>query len=557
MVRIDGVRAEIETKTLLAVFDGGILTELVDKGTGRVLIRTSAAAAPPPLELVFSGGEASALTGAPGDLVTCRAVGPATAEFRFEGWNGDGILLVTEDRGTGEIVVEPSGYSSRTGLRSCRWNVTGISPALELAAPFYQGVKLPLDSRFIAGTRWEWPHSWEAGIVILQGRDGGFRVSCIDDRYRYKTLTIGAGQPPVLGFETEAYGPLTDVRGAGGLPWRIAPHTGDWTVPAAEYRDRLIRTFGVEPTARPGWIADVRLALSWCPTDPGILDALAERIDPRTVLLHIPNWRSDPYDENYPTFEPSDAGKAFIAKARKMGFRAMPHGNSIDMDPTHPSYRYLRDFEYRHPESKRIQGWTWTGSGILPVQESNAARLRHRDKKTMVKIHPGLAMWRSILAENLGNAIRELDLEALFIDVTLNTWNLHNCLVENVTPTEGMRKLTRHLAAVRDGIAIGGEGRNEITSLDQSFAQVHLFKSHHASMDGLASLTGIPLDEYLFGGFCRSFGYSRLGGADADQEVRMRLHEIQGAIPTITVGSAKEIIDPNPVVDTLISTAVG
>ena len=61
-----------------------------------------------------------------------------------------------------------------------------------------------------------------------------------------------------------------------------------------------------------------------------------------------------------------------------MGFRAMPHMNAIDMDPTHPTYTTLRDFQYREVESRRLQGWTWADGMVKPLQESNAARLRHR-----------------------------------------------------------------------------------------------------------------------------------------------------------------------------------
>ena len=63
-------------------------------------------------------------------------------------------------------------------------------------------------------------------------------------------------------------------------------------------------------------------------------------------------------------------------------------------------------------------------------------------------------------------AVEELSLDVLFLDVTLNTWNLHNCLVENLTPTEGMRRLTAEIASLKPGLAIGGEGRNEITALN-------------------------------------------------------------------------------------------
>jgi hypothetical protein len=48
----------------------------------------------------------------------------------------------------------------------------------------------------------------------------------------------------------------------------------------------------------------------------------------------------------------------------------------------------------------------------------------------MVKVHPGLGLWRSILGESLAEASRELALETACIDVTLTTGNLHSFLSE-------------------------------------------------------------------------------------------------------------------------------
>jgi len=48
--------------------------------------------------------------------------------------------------------------------------------------------------------------------------------------------------------------------------------------------------------------------------------------------------------------------------------------------------------------------------------------------------------------------------------VTLNTYNLHNCLVEGMTPSEGMNRLLRRVAALEGGLAVGGEGLNESLS---------------------------------------------------------------------------------------------
>jgi hypothetical protein len=332
-------------------------------------------------------------------------------------------------------------------------------------------------------------------------------------------------------------------------------YKGDWQTPAALYRDWLAHTYQPERTPRPDWLNDLRFAISWCPCDPAILDVLAKRLNPRTVLLHIPNWRTDGYDQNYPTFVASEQGRAFVEKAQAMGFRAMPHMNAIDMDPTHPTYTYLRDFQYREVESKRLQGWTWADGHVKPLQESNAARLRHQDKNTMVKIHPGLSMWRSLLTENVRKAAEALTLQLAFLDVTLCTWNLHNCLVENMTPTEGMQRLIAEVTGIGGGLFVGGEGRNETTMVGQCFSQVHLFRSSGRSIDGLERTGDCPVNEFLFGRWSRSFGYSSLGGHTPDEHMRMRLHVSLGTMPTVTIGSAAEIEQPNPAVEEMLKLA--
>lgn len=278
-------------------------------------------------------------------------------------------------------------------------------------------------------------------------------------------------------------------------------------------------------------------------------------LPPRRVLLHYPDWRTLPYDEGYPTFEPSDAAKAFAARARAMGFHLMPHFNSVDMDPSHPVYARVRDFEYRDVETKRVQGWAWHEERSIGVPESSTARLRNRDKKVMVKIHPGLGLWRSILGAAVQDAARALDLETVFLDVTLVSQNLHNCFVEGLTSSEGMLRLVDHVAGLGAGLVVGGEGRNEVTAQGLSFAQAHLFRSWQENAEGLERAGGCPLGELLFGRLCRTIGYSALSGRDEKQTLRLRVHESLGAIPTITVDSAAEIRQPNAVVRRLLEKA--
>lgn len=556
MVTVEKDRINVETSTLTGTIEHGFLTSLRSKLDGEEYVRhgdTSGSA----LQLVYAGQGKVDVVGSPAATITGHPLSPRAAQLRFSGWHADGVLTVSEDPETGDLLVEPSAYSSRPGVLSCRWLLPGVREDLELVAPFFQGVKLPLKDPLLE-RRWFWPQLWEAGLAILQGRDGGFWVHCRDDRYRYKALDIAGGQ---MALETEAYGPAGPSLGAGGLVWRINVYQGDWHVPAATYRDWLWQAYGLaaEEQRRKPWMHDVRFALSWYHGDPAILDALARRLDPATVLIHFSQWRTDPYDQNYPTYEPSEGARAVFAKAREMGFHIMPHCNSVDMDPTHPVYPYVRDFQYRDVHTRSLHGWAYDreAGGVLSVPNSYHALSQNRARNVMIKVHPGLAMWRSILAEQIRGATAEVDTDAVFIDVTLCSHNLDNCLVENTTSSEGMKLLISQIAGLGDGLAVGGEGLNEVTMQGLSFAQAHLFASWSASCEGLERTGGCALNDFLFGRLCRTFGYSGLSGKTEAEELRMRMHEEHKAIPTVVVRSAEEIDSPNRAVARALDAARG
>jgi hypothetical protein len=173
----------------------------------------------------------------------------------------------------------------------------------------------------------------------------------------------------------------------------------------------------------------------------------------------------------------------------------------------------------------------------------------------MVKIHPGLAAWRSTLCDRIGEAKRQLSLREIFVDVALNSFNLHNALVEGMTSTEGMNRLLHQVGEIGDGLAVGGEGLNEVICQGLSFAQVHLFKSGQTSIEGLERTGGCPLNNFLFGKLTRSFGYSGLSGRNPGEELRARIHEEHETLATITIRSASEITNPNPAVKRALDRA--
>jgi hypothetical protein len=340
MIRLNDQTLVVETRTLSAEITRGFLTSLRAKEGGISCIQPFDPSAGSALQLVYASGEVVSFGAGKPVKIVSRLLSDDQAEVRFHGWDGDGVITIRECPQTGALLVEPSAYSSRPGVLACRWNLRGIEEGLELVAPFFQGVRLPLNDELIRDSRWAWPFQWEAGLAILQGKTGGFWVHAQDTRYRHKALKVGAAEDiRCLGFDTEACGPIDGNLAAGGLCWRVNVFQGDWQVPAREYRQWLWQAYDLQPRQdrRKAWVQDLSLAIGWCDGEPELLDALAARVDPKKILIHFSNWRTDAYDENYPSYAASDRARTFIAKGSAMGFHILPHCNSIDMDPTHPA----------------------------------------------------------------------------------------------------------------------------------------------------------------------------------------------------------------------------
>ena len=550
MITVKGNTLTVSTKTLDAVLESGVLVSLRNKDGKEYL--TGAAKETHALEIVWRGGDHRPVSDGTKTAVYSVPLSDTCAEIRFDSLNGVGVLTVTEDGENGDLLIEPEVSSARYGVLAARWTLGGYNAGMKLTAPFFQGIDMDPEDELIRGRKWIWPHRWEAGLAILHDGEGGFWVHCRDTAYRSKSLLTGEGR--TLSFDAEAWGPLDRSLSAGGLTWRVNVFEGGWQVPAAAYRDWLWEAYSLrrEEARRPAWQGDIRLALSWAPADAALLDALAKRVDPRTVLLHVPHWRVHGYDQCYPDFTPSEEFREYLKYARSLGFHVMPHANSVDMDPSMPEYKYVGDFKYRELESGSLMGWSWG----IPMPHTNKALDENRQYNVMVKIHPGLALWRAILAENIDRALAALDYgtDVVFTDVTLCSYNLDNSLVDNTTTMEGMARLIDHVSRIHGGLAVGGEGLNEITMRKLSFAQVHLF-DFNLNGEPLARTGKCDLNRFLFGRLTVPFGYSGLGGRDGDEEIRSRVHLEHGAVPTIIVGGADEIERPTPEVDRMLKLA--
>ena len=555
-ISVTGNTIKIVTTRLSATFQGPDLLELRN-AKGRVLAR-QAKKRSPSLILGFTNGEVTPLCASPRTQVRVVKLGERVVHVHVADENGDACLRLLIDE-QDRLVVEPSAHSIRRNLSSVCWRLPGLVRQMKLVAPFFQGCRQDLEHPLIAGKCWEWPHRWEAALAILQGAGGGFSVSAYDHRHQPKALRVGAGDTArSLGFETMLNGPAQDTVAVGSLQWVIDVHDGDWHVPAGVYREWLHRHIGAEQLRlrRPAWASDIRLALKWANSKPEVLDTVARVINPAQVLVHHATWRADPYDVNYPEYRASREGAAFIRKGHEMGFRIMPHFNYFAIDPNHPAFASLTDFVARQFGSQRLMAWRWKdGHGSAPPQAfGTLANLR--DEKLMYYLHTGASVWRRLLVERIAAAAAKHKLATIFVDQTLCTWNLDNALVEDLTMAEGMVALTRELTELNGPLAVGGEGLNEMSLRYQTFAQAHLFESHHHNHPQLADLDPVPLGDFLFGDLCKTMAYTNIAGDTPESMLRLQVHERLGALPSLVVNQPADVLRPNKAVRRVLERAM-
>jgi len=556
-IQVKGTTIKITTGKLSATFVGPDLVELRN-AQGQVLAKPGAKRVAA-LALGFASGETARLCTTPYHQIRVVKLGERVVHVHVADENGDACLrLLVDDQE--RLAVEPSAHTIRRHPASIAWTLPGIARRLKLVAPFFQGCCQDLAHPLVAGKHWEWPHRWEAGLVILQGARGGFSVAAYDAHHHPKAVSVGRGESArSLGFHTMVHGPAHDTVAVGSLAWVIDTHAGGWRVPAEIYRDWLMRVAGASRLAalRPDWAADIRLALQWCGNALPVLDAVARVIEPARVLIHHAAWRKDPYDVNYPEYVAGKEGRAFIDKARAMGFRVMPHFNFFAIDPNHPAFARLRDFVARQFGSQRLQAWRWK-DGRCPAPPQGFGTLATlRDEKLMYYLHTGASAWRRLLAERIAAAAAKHRLPAVFVDQTLCTWNLENALVENLSMTEGMVALTRELTALDGPLAVGGEGLNEMSMRYQTFAQAHLFESHHRSNPHFHELDPVPLGDFLYGDLCKTMAYTNIGGDTPESVWRLEVHERLGALPSLVVRTPAEVLKPTRAVRRVLERARG
>jgi hypothetical protein len=553
MIRLTEKGLYIESKTTIVEFEGIRLVSLKDAASGEEFLDRSLGEGVPGFDLQHQNGKLSPLGVHPlASKVSYTLLTERIAEIVLSDWECDMSVRVSVDEENGDILIEPSAWTMQGGVAGLGFNVPGVRTDLQVIAPFQQGARAPLSHPQIAGKLADWPASWEAGFLVLAGKESGFSVQTWDERFIYKGVRIGHGQnAQVTSFYTYAHGPLEMNRCVGNLCWRISAYRGDWTVPVQRYRDWYWKAYRLEDATRlrPSWVDDIKLAISWCPTNPALLDELARRIAPHRVFIHLPHWRPYQYDQDYPSYVPDEKGRAFMLKARSMGYHVAPHTNTCQMSPHHPFFFEARDFCTRSPRDLRWGGWTWLpvkGWGSFGPPQSYSLMPTHKDWNILVNVHLAWSPWRRQLTRQVADLIRDLGLDSIFVDVSQYIHNSDNSVLENLTYPEGSLKLIRELAELAPSFCVSGEARNEISTQYLSVVQFHLFNFAHVNaIDGQdvswVEECTLPVNEVLFGNLTRGIGYNYGEGENRRHMVAATLK--QGAIPTLIFQTQDPVVE--------------
>ena len=513
MIRIEENRLIFDTKTQTLTFTDGCLTEIVSKLDGvRYLHNPQTKIVP--VSLVFSFGRTLSLENVNDCRMETILFNEHTATVIFDGWYGHAELLLKEELQTGAVCITPSVQTSRPGVLGCRFAFSGLNPDLSVTIPYLQGFRTRLVDPILNWDMFKelrYPYRWEENFVAFGDERGGLSLHSEGSRARFKQLHLNAdGMPFSAAIDTLNYGPTDNLRSAGGVTWKLNTYQGDWTVPVLSYRSVLMAdpSWNLSKATLPDWFSDIRLAYSWCPTDPDLLDTIKRYIDPKKVLIHLPHWRKYKYDQQYPLYHSSADAKAFIEKGTEMGFHIAPHFNCYEIDPSLPEFELVRDFRYRDAEEHAVMGW-----GVRPDEngitrfgpaENNILLRDSRRFNTMTKIHPALPSWRTLLLRNIKQAVDENGLHMVFMDTSHNTHNLEQELLNDATTIQGIWDLLESIRSLNN-VAIGGEGMNE-TLLCQHFAQGHsMYNGPEQQMIPVENYQ--PVNKILFGDLCHLIGY--------------------------------------------------
>ena len=468
-------------------------------------------------------------------LTTAKKVAPLKAEILFRQGQNTFRLFIGVDARSGDLLVEQEGTSDTGGVYGIQWGCGNLDVGnLDLILPAEGGQVIDATSP-VTSRSFNYPGSWEVQLAILQGEQGGFFVRGADATFQFKKLHYERDiESFVLGFETQNQAPFDTLTSAKSVVWRLNTYSGDWRVPARQYRDWMEQTF--KPwrlDEMPAWVGEIGLVVTYIDPrlDVGILDRLAEQVDPTKTLLYLNQWRKDDYDVNYPDYTAKPEFGNFVKVAHQYGFRVMLHANLVGVSTYHSLYAEFQEFQFRDPWNGNLVGWWW---------ERTESAGRH------AFINLANSTFRKILVQQLKNVWEKYKVDAFHLDVSHWVTNDANGLIEGVNAGQGNVLMHRELAEAMPGVVFSGEHLHEVTFFRESFAQRWKLPPE---WDPSPRGEPHPISAFLFSPYTLPYGYLGLPNPDGSPPLYQEYldaYENWGVLPTLRIWSVEDL-EPNRV----------
>ena len=522
----------IETDTYQVQFVDGVITQLYNKLTEEIYT------------LPLGSGGVTGFRGRSGllkrdgrsiwtdqaRLTGARKIAPLKAEIVFRQEQNEFRLFIGVDARSGDLLIEQEGTSDTAGVYGIQWGCVNLnSRNLDLILPADGGQIINAMAQFTFRV-FLYPGSWEVQLAILQGEQGGFFVRSADETFQFKALHYEKYfESFALGFETQNQAPFDALTSAKSVVWRLNTYTGDWRVPARQYRDWMEQTF--QPwrlDEMPAWVGEIGLVVTYTGPrlDVGILERLADQVDPTKTLLYLSEWRKDPFDVNFPDYTAKPEFGRFVEAAHQHGFRVMAHVNLIGVNADHIRYAEFQKFQYRNPWTGNLMGWFWD---------------RINAPNRIAAINPASAEFRKYFVQQVKEVWQKYGVDAFFLDVSARVENDANGLIEGLNAAQGNVLLHKELAAAMPGVVFGGESLHEVTFFRESFAQRW---KNPPRWNPTRRSTPHPISTFLFSPYTVPYGYLALPNPDWTPQLYQEFldtYEIWGVMPTLRIGSVDDL----------------
>ncbi|MHC4399106.1 MAG: DUF6259 domain-containing protein, partial [Planctomycetota bacterium] len=521
---------EIDTGGFQARFENGSLVSLVD-GDEHRLVR-------PPKESQGFGIHRVEATHRASTTEAGRADGVFRAgrvTLRYGGFGdldgADARCTFHVEPASRDVVLEQHCASSAPGVWGVSWTIADVPLDYAILVPGHSGVRITASS---PGRKhqFDYPMSWEAQLVVVEGEDHGFYAWADDVDGRFKRLVVERGDDGWrLSLFSINFAPFDALTACDSVAWHLNVYRGDWRVPARRYREWAEASLRPTPVERqrPAWVSDVRTMVIMG-LDTELLEALATRLDPGQTVVYVPGWRAAGYDRDYPVYdEPLEQLKPFVDSAHRLGFRVMLHVNYFGVDPLNPLYEKFGPYQCRSPwGTHEKQWWHWT---------------RAEPEIRFAYINPALKAWRDYFTEAMVKLCGDYQIDALHLDQTLCLYNDHNGLIEGMSTIDGNVALHLQLREALPDVALSGEGLNEITYRHEAFAQRHAWGLNHAdgTWDRRRLALAHPISSYLFRPYTVINGYLGCAPPTSGQLYAAwnEAYEHWGVIPTLKPSRAQ------------------